>query len=234
MFVFSAFIMGIVGNFHCLGMCGPIALALPLNRTNRATKFLSVLLYNLGRILVYTIFGVLVGLFGEGLQLGGMQQYLSILLGVTFILMVLFPIISKKVHWFNAPLFSRIGRLKLAFQNQMKKGSYKSLFVLGLLNGLLPCGLVYMALAGALTADTWYQGALFMALFGAGTLPIMFSLPFFAHLIQGSLKAKLKAIFPVVAILFGALLILRGANLGIPYVSPKISAEAGITQVKCH
>ena len=226
--------MGLVGNFHCLGMCGPIALAVPVKRGTSGSKALSILLYNAGRILMYAFFGVLFGLFGKGIFVAGFQQGLSIALGVLIILGVVFPYIGVKFNLLKAPIFAQVGRLKSAFQRHFRNSSYRSIFTIGILNGLLPCGLVFMALAGALATGTWMSGMMYMIIFGVGTLPVMFALPYFGHFIDNNLRQKFSKLVPVVILLFGILLVFRGANLGIPYVSPLIENTANGSSVICH
>ncbi|NND76642.1 MAG: sulfite exporter TauE/SafE family protein [Flavobacteriales bacterium] len=229
----SAIIMGLVGNLHCIGMCGPIALAVPVKGGNKKNRIASALLYNTGRILIYTLFGALFGLFGKGIQLAGIQQKTSIFIGSLIILALLFPILFKRFNVLNSPIFSWVNKLKTAFQDQFKKQTYGSIFTIGLLNGFLPCGLVYMALAGSITAGTIGGGMSFMALFGIGTLPVMVALPYYSSLIKAPIKQKLRKLVPVFVFAFGVLFILRGANLNIPFISPQIQTENAQT-IKCH
>lgn len=226
--------MGLVGNFHCLGMCGPIALAVPLKSDSRTQRLFSVFLYNIGRILVYATFGAIFGLLGESIILAGFQQQLSIILGLLIMLGVLFPVILKKASFLNAPIFSGLGKLKSAFQRQFSKKTYGSIFTIGILNGFLPCGLVYIAIAGAVAAGSIINGIIFMVLFGLGTTPVMMALPYFRHLISNALRLKFQKWVPVFIFIFGALLILRGSNLGIPFLSPEINSDLKQSEMKCH
>lgn len=236
MLIWTALIMGLVGNFHCLGMCGPIALAVPIKKSGITSKLLSVLFYNSGRIFIYTLLGGMFGLFGEGIVLAGFQRYLSLILGALIIAAVLFPYLTKKVSVLNTPVFGLVSKLKTVFQKQFSKRTYRSIFMIGLLNGLLPCGLVYMAVAGAIAVGSWYMGMLYMFVFGLGTLPVMFLLPYFGQFINVKIRAKFVKLIPVTMFLFGLLLVLRGSNLGIPYISPKIemSKTSCCSAIKCH
>lgn len=219
-----AFTIGMVGSFHCVGMCGPLALALPLSSNSFAAKFFGALIYNAGRIVTYTIFGLIFGLIGQTAALFNFQQWLSIGTGV---LILLFIIIPKKYKMqttasnYTATFFTRI-RTQLGRLFTQKNNS--SLFVIGLLNGLLPCGLVYMAVAGAIAAGDVGKSALFMAAFGLGTLPIMWSIAFFGNYTGISFRQKIRRAYPYMMSLMACLLILRGMGLGIPYVSPKMNA----------
>jgi len=229
--VFSGFIIGLLGSLHCVGMCGPIALALPIVGNSKAALIVSRLLYNFGRILTYTFFGFIFGLIGDRIQLFGLQQIVSILLGSLIILRLIIP---QKYSFTKLHFFQRtVGKLKQEFSKMFGKNSMKSLFVIGLLNGFLPCGFVYVGIAGAIATGDALKGAAFMSLFGLGTLPIMFAASLFSSVL--SLKARLnfrKAI-PVFSFIIGILFILRGLNLGIPYVSPKMTSHQTTTEIDC-
>jgi sulfite exporter TauE/SafE len=227
--VFSGFVIGLLGSLHCIGMCGPIALALPIVGNSKVSLIISRLLYNFGRILTYTFFGFIFGLIGNRIKLFGLQQTVSIILGTLIILRLLIP---KKISFFQIQFIQMsLTKLKQEFSRMFGKNSMKSLFVIGLLNGFLPCGFVYVGIAGAIATGGAFEGSAFMALFGLGTLPVMFAASLFSSAL--SLKARLnfrKAI-PVFSFLIGILFILRGLNLGIPYISPKMASFQSATEV---
>lgn len=229
--IFSGFIIGLLGSLHCVGMCGPIALALPIVGNSKAALILSRLLYNFGRILTYTFFGFIFGLIGDRIQLFGLQQIVSIILGSLILLRLIIP---QKYSFTKLHFFQRtVGKLKQEFSKMFGKNSMKSLFVIGLLNGFLPCGFVYVGIAGAIATGDAFNGAAFMSLFGLGTLPIMFAASLFSSVL--SLKARLnfrKAI-PIFSFIIGILFILRGLNLGIPYVSPKMTSHQTAPEIDC-
>lgn len=226
----TSFLMGFIGSFHCVGMCGPIALALPLNRENNITKIAGILHYNFGRIITYIALGILLGLFGQGLKLAGILQYTSILMGVIIILSVILPSILRKINFTSIYYLKFNNWIKNKLSKYLKRKSNISLLILGLLNGLLPCGMVWLAMAGAVAYGEIFSGGMFMLFFGLGTLPIMFSLPYFSNYISLKLKNKLSKVIPFMMIAFGLLFILRGMNLDIPYISPPISKDG--TEVK--
>jgi sulfite exporter TauE/SafE len=222
--ILAAFTMGILGSFHCVGMCGPLALSLPLNNNSHWSKFSGALLYNSGRIVTYAALGMLVGLLGKTVALFGFQQWLSVILGV---LIIVFVILPKRVStlqnrnaglWFFEKVRSRLGTLFL-------QKNHASLFFIGLLNGLLPCGLVYMAVAGAVAAGDVVNSVLFMTFFGMGTLPVMWSVAFFGNYVSLGIRQKIRRAYPYMMMLMACLLILRGMGLGIPYVSPELRVE---------
>lgn len=228
----TALSIGLVGSLHCLGMCGPIAFALPLDRSNNFSSFSGSLVYNIGRLLTYFALGVIFGLLGYGFFLAGFQRWISIAVGAIMILSVVLPYFSKNPY-FRLPSFNLwIGRVKGELGKQLGKKSTANLFAIGLLNGLLPCGLVYMGLAGATAMATATSGGLFMLVFGLGTLPLMLAVAFFGNQIKTKLMTKARRLIPAFIILIGSLFILRGMNLGVPYLSPKMDNQTEV--VNCH
>lgn len=230
--IVAAFMLGILGSFHCVGMCGPIALALPVNQLSKWGRIAGILLYHAGRALMYGAIGAIFGILGMGFVLAGYQQALSITLGVLILLGLVIPS-NKLPDVISKPMTRFTSRLKAAFGSQFSKRSYTALFITGMLNGLLPCGLVYMALAGATASGDIFKGALFMVVFGLGTLPAMFSVSLFSS-ISGKFRFTIRRYAPAVAGLMACLLILRGLGLGIPYISPKMSATSNQEHSCCH
>lgn len=222
-----AFIIGALGSFHCIGMCGPIAMAVPLGRSGSWQGIFRGLAYNLGRMTTYATLGLLVGLAGQRLALGGYQQVLSITIGVLILLGVLMPrSITKRIDpTSNVAVW--LMRAKSIFSKALKSKSLAAPMGLGLLNGLLPCGLVYVGLAGALAVGNAVDSALFMAAFGLGTLPMMLAVHMAGDLISLNLRARIRGLLPYAFAVMGVLFILRGMGLGIPYVSPELGASLG-------
>jgi len=218
--LYSAFLLGLIGSFHCIGMCGPIAFVLPVDRTNAWRKFYQTLLYHSGRLLTYSLIGLLFGLFGRGLFLSGFQQRLTILVGVIMILSVLVPTAWLNKFNLTQPLYQLIGKVKKNLGLLLKKKSSGAIFLIGFFNGFLPCGLVYGALLGAVSMATAPLGALYMFLFGLGTLPMMTLAIYLGNFLTLAIRQKIQKAIPVFVIIMGLLFILRGLALGIPYVSP--------------
>jgi hypothetical protein len=230
--------IGLVGSFHCVGMCGPIAVALPLKSHSAGAKIAGGLLYNIGRTLTYAVLGLLFGLLGAGIHLAGFQQWTSILLGVSMILTVLFPYFFKQRISLGALFTGYAGRLISRLRKLFSDHSHQSLFTIGLLNGLLPCGLVYVAIAGAINTNHVLSGALFMILFGLGTIPMMLMISLTGNMISSSLRTAMRRVVPYFVVLLGILFILRGLSLGIPYISPKAEKLAPVERTMeescCH
>ena len=218
--IWTALILGLVGSLHCAGMCGPLALALPQSGRNAAGYLAGRIAYNLGRIVTYCAMGLVFGLIGKTLLLAGIQRWLSVGLGVV-LLVGLFA--SRKLSLWR-PVTALVDRVKFAMGFLLKRRSTDALLVLGLLNGLLPCGLVYVACAGAAATGDLFSGALYMLAFGVGTIPMMLAISLSGKLVPFPLRLKLLKAVPVTVFLLAALLILRGMSLGIPYVSPNLSA----------
>ncbi|WP_372752666.1 sulfite exporter TauE/SafE family protein [Labilibaculum sp.] len=220
MIYLSALTLGLLGSFHCVGMCGPIALAIPLKTNSWLTRITGGLIYNIGRALTYAAMGAVFGLLGRGLVMSGFQQWVSVIMGAVMILSVITPSIYK--NRFNAEkgVFSFVGKVKLSLGKLFTQRSYGSLFFIGLLNGLLPCGLVYMAIAAAIATGSASGGSLFMFLFGLGTLPMMLAISLIGNIITLELRKKVTKLIPYAIVFIGVLFVLRGLSLGIPFLSP--------------
>lgn len=213
---FAAFLTGLVGSLHCVGMCGPIALALPYQGQNKWTASANVLIYNLGRIFTYGLIGTVIGLIGKGLFLAGIQAYFSIGLGVLLLLVALFSVnVEHKI--LMIPAFWRLNQwVKINLANLLKQNNPQTLFLIGTLNGLLPCGLVYMAVVGAVAMGTIGEGALYMALFGFGTLPLMLLTAIGGQFISLRWRNRIKRLLPAFLVAFAILFIMRGLNFAAP------------------
>ena len=226
----AAITIGLISSFHCLGMCGPIAFALPLNRTSVSSQLIGAASYNIGRLTTYAVLGLLFGLIGKSLVMAGAQRVLSITAGVFMILSVVLPKISSAVNM-DAFTFRYIGRLKSVFGQLFKKSSLESLFFIGILNGLLPCAMVYIALAGAISEGDMTGGMSFMLFFGLGTIPMMYTATVFGSFVTVKVRNKLQKAIPYMVIIIGVLFVLRGMNLGIHYLSPHIErVDPAVTQ----
>ena len=217
----TAFILGLVGSLHCAGMCGPLALALPPAGNTAPGYVVGRVAYNLGRIATYCLMGVVFGLAGRTFVLAGVQRWVSIGLGVA-LLLGLFA--SRRLALWRPVTFA-VNQLKSRMAGLLRRRTFAGLALLGLLNGLLPCGLVYVACAGAAATGGILAGVLYMAAFGAGTTPMMLAISLSGKLVPTSLRLLLVRAIPACIFLLATLLILRGMSLGIPYVSPVLSGS---------
>ena len=216
----SALTLGLLGSFHCVGMCGPIALAIPLKTDSWLARIFGGVLYNLGRAITYAIMGAVFGLLGRGLVMSGFQQWISVIMGAIMILSVITPSIYKNRFNADKGVFSFVGKVKMSLGKLFAKRSYGALLMIGLLNGLLPCGLVYFAIAGAIATGSSISGSLFMFIFGLGTLPMLLAISLIGNMITLELRKKITKLIPYAIVFIGVLFILRGLSLGIPYLSP--------------
>ncbi|SDS01221.1 sulfite exporter TauE/SafE family protein [Christiangramia echinicola] len=230
----SALIFGLLGSFHCIGMCGPIAFLLPLDRNNNFKKILQIFLYHMGRLFSYGVIGLAFGIVGKSLSLFGLQQQLSIIIGIIMLLLVLIP--KKKLGRFNPENagFKIVMDLKNYLGKELKKKSPDTFFTVGFLNGFLPCGLVYMAVLGAIAGGSAVQGSLYMVVFGAGTIPLMTSAIWISNIISVKSRKYIRRLIPVFIGIIAVLFILRGIGLGIPYVSPKLQTPEISSELDCH
>ncbi len=233
MFLWTAFIVGLVGSAHCAGMCGPIALALPVQSDNWFTRLSGGLIYNAGRVFTYVLLGAVFGFLGKGIQMAGFQLWASVVIGILMIVTVVVPIMFKQLPSLTNVFEGYSSRLLKGFRNMFRKGKTSSLFGIGLLNGILPCGLVYVAVAGAINTGDVPSAMLYMALFGAGTIPVMLAVSMAGTMISLKLRIFVNKLSPYIIILLGVLFILRGLSLGIPYVSPKAEALTPVVE-KAH
>lgn len=218
MIFLTAIFTGFLGSFHCAGMCGPIALAVPLVEPGKFGKFKSRMYYHVGRTITYSIIGALLGAFGTGLKLAGLQQSVSIVAGIIMIVIALYQVLHLGVIPFTNLRW--IGKSTLI--QLFNKRSYTANFGIGLLNGLLPCGFVYIAAIGAVATQSVLGGALFMFLFGIGTWPVMFTVSMISEWLNDGFRVRLSRLTPLFAFIIGILFVVRGLNLGIPYVSPML------------
>ncbi len=218
--LYTAFIFGLISSFHCIGMCGPIAMMLPVDHQNPVRKAFQISTYHLGRLSAYAIIGLIFGALGKGFFLAGMQQYLSIAIGILMIVFIVVPERKLAQYNFSKPIYNIISKVKSALGKQFKNKSYQSLFTIGLLNGFLPCGMVYVALFGAIAMQSVGNGMAYMILFGMGTLPLMSLVMYINSFITPNFRNKIQTVIPYVAVFIGCLFILRGLGLGIPLISP--------------
>lgn len=220
-----AFLMGFLGSVHCAVMCGPIVLGLPLNKRGGWYNVLQVLLYQFGRISIYTLLGLLVGLVGDTFSVFAKQETLSLVIGI---LLVLFTAAQWSGRYVSA--FQKLQNKMIVPISKLMGKVFKFPFwgfFAGMLNGLIPCGMVYLALATALNSANLQSGATFMLLFGLGTAPLMLFISLGSVYLKKYFRFNSQKLIPWFALFIGALFILRSANLDIPFLSPHTHANYG-------
>ena len=214
--IWAGFIFGLVGSSHCVGMCGPIAMLIPVSGSHRVQLSVEILQYHLGRISMYAFLGLIIGLLNKGIWLVGIQNKLSI--GVGILLFV-----AAFIHFFNYSFPIRI-KIYQDLLNWIKKqmnllltGKQPfRLVLLGGLNGLLPCGLVYIALTGSFATTSLEDGALYMAAFGIGTLPLLSLISFSSQFLKSKGKIWVKKLTPIILLLMSVYFIYRGMKIELP------------------
>ncbi|MBK9139293.1 MAG: sulfite exporter TauE/SafE family protein [Verrucomicrobia bacterium] len=221
--LWTAFLLGLAGSLHCAGMCGPLALALPVTGAGWSSFGSGRVIYNLGRVVTYALLGVLFGMVGKTLAMVGVQRWISLTLGAILLASLL---VSRRLA-LAAPVVRMVAALRQAMGGFLQRRSLTALAVLGLLTGLLPCGLVYVAAMGAAATGGPLTGAGYMAVFGLGTVPLMLAISLSGRLLRPSWRLKLRFVMPVSVFLVGSLLVLRGLALGIPYLSPNLADQEG-------
>ena len=224
--IWSGFLIGLLGSVHCVGMCGPLALAVP---TKKGFRITSAILFNGGRIITYGFLGAVFGLIGLGFQLIGFQTVLSIATGLFIISLVVFPALQQKFHWVGGDF------VRKRISGLMKRKSLPSIFSLGVLNGFLPCGLIYVAVAGAIETGYVESAAAYMMFFGLGTSVVLFLTMMSKELFAKIKSHKPKRLVPYLTVLLGLLFIIRGVLYMVP---PEIQGNETVqilqTITMCH
>ncbi len=214
--LFSSLLLGLASSLHCLGMCGPLIMAVPFPAKHNGWTY--KLFYFLGKALAYGSLGAIIGALGLKAIWGEAQRYVSIVSGVLIVLLILLPLLrSTRLKFPFQKAFSQV------FERIQKRPCWFYFIQLGFLNGLLPCGMVYIALTAALASGGPLQGFIAMLLFGAGTSVVLWVVALLKSKLSWQLRQKLKPVSIAFSVLVGVLLIMRGLNLGIPYVSPKMN-----------
>lgn len=224
--------IGFLGSLHCLGMCGPLALSFTGSQKSAWSRWQSIGFYNFGRSITYGFMGLILGLVGNQFALAGYQRGLSIAAGC-LVLFFLFYTYVYKGRWSLKPLWTQQVQAGLSRLLSKPRNAWYHLQV-GLLNGWLPCGLVYLALASALATGSILKSATLMFFFGLGTIPLMAGLMYAGKFMSAALRTRLLAVVPYFILLAALILVLRGLNLGIPLLSPAVHLGPDNAALDCH
>lgn len=228
----AGLLLGAMSSFHCIGMCGPLALSLPVQHLPKPMQWMGMLMYNIGRVITYGLLGLLVGLLGRRIYVSGWQQWFSIGVGTILLLLTIMHIYFKAGQRSIVALrFQQvISSLMMRIMNIRGMTGY---LLLGMANGLLPCGMVYVAVLSSITVGTITGSVFFMIAFGLGTLPLMIAFSIMGMRLSLLIRQRIKRIVPYLVGSMALLLILRGMNLGIPFISPFIP-DVGVQAINCH
>lgn len=231
--IIAGFTLGAAGSFHCIGMCGPLSLALPVHHYSKVSKLFALFMYQLGRITTYAAIGFVFGLAGRRIYINGYQQWFSISLGIIVLILALLYFFRQ--YTLQIKLLNRFySIIQKIISKLLKKANKPSgFYLMGMANGLLPCGMVYVAVAATLSFTQIADSVVFMAMFGAGTLPAMMLVGYAGQLIKPELRISIQKLVPLFVTAVGIILILRGLNLGIPYISPELPQSPGAA-IECH
>jgi sulfite exporter TauE/SafE len=227
--LWTAFVLGLTGSLHCAGMCGPIALILPFNELHGVRKLMGIVLYHLGRLMAYAALAVAMRSFA-GLFHPDWQRYVSIGIGVAFLVLGIVSLISRGRWATKMPWQQLVMR---GLSATLQRSGLPALLAAGFLNGLLPCGMVYLAVSNAVTAPGPIGSAAAMMAFGAGTLPMLLAFSWAQGHLSIVRRRNVQKLVPVVMIAFGLLFSIRGMNLGIPYLSPKLEQQGHTVKAHC-
>lgn len=232
--LYTAIIFGLISSLHCIGMCGPIAMMLPVDHKNPSKKALQILIYHLGRLTSYGILGLAFGILGRGFYMAGIQQQLSIAVGIGMIVIAVVPEKILAQYNFSKPVYRLITKIKSSLGTQFKRKTPDAFFTIGLFNGLLPCGLVYAALFGAIAMQNVGLSITYMVLYGLGTIPMMSAIVYISSLLSMPFRNKLQKAVPIVTVVIGVLFVLRGMGLDIAYISPSNMNLFVQANANCH
>lgn len=223
------FIFGLGSSLHCIGMCGPLNFILPMNRQDKWKMSIDLAIYHLGRITTYAIIGMLIGLVGNLLAFKQLQSYIAFIFGFLLLIYGLNYFIKVKIPAY----FSQGNSGLLKIYNKLLKSNAKSnILLLGILNGLLPCGMVYAAMAVSFLNQDIYYGGLMMLAFGLGTIPA------FVLLLLGSKNKSLRTLAakyhlqPSLMIIAGLLVCLKSTATIMP---PQTALwQSVLNPIMCH
>lgn len=217
---YFALVMGLTGSLHCAAMCGPIILSSPFAKENKWSLTYKFILYHLGRVFVYVWLGLLVFSIGSTFSVFADQKVLSLALGLVLIIFSVAYFTGAKMAWFSK--FQN--KMVIAVSSFFGTFVQSSLFPLlaGMMNGLIPCGMIYVALGIVSNAGTAGDAASFMLYFGIGTIPLLLVMSFGGSFLKRRFKFRTQRFVPIVALLMGVLFISRSLQLDIPFLSPPI------------
>lgn len=205
----TALVIGFLGSLHCAGMCSPLAIAV----TNLSKPaFINRFTYNSGRILSYGVQGIIAASVGSLFEFTGLQTVLSISLGILLIVAGFAGITSFHIPILSSAIQKLTVFIKIRLGDFIKKKTKISLIITGMLNGLLPCGLTYMALTYCLTIINPLEGLLYMLVFGLGTLPVMLGLTTIMQTLMLKFNFSFRKLTTVTMVVLGVMLITRSMH----------------------
>lgn len=234
MLYLGGFLLGFLGSLHCIGMCGPIALALPWKSASLAHFVRKQIFYFLFKALSYTLLGFLSGLIGDTFRFFGFQQAVSVVLGSIMLVVGIASLLHLTFVKKISILDNALAGLRSLFSKLIKTDRPSSFMAIGFLNGFLPCGFVYIGLASAVVTNSALNASFFMFFFGLGTIPALLTASLLPRFLKTKQRFSTRKLIPVFSIVFAILFILRGLNLGIPFVSPRMQGHTPAMEKAAH
>lgn len=229
-FILTGFVSGLIGSLHCVGMCGPISFAIPKPKNSPTKQLFSILSYHSGRVLTYVLLGLVFGSIGHLINLFVVQQYISIITGALILIVVLFKIINIKTPISNKLYLQFNSKIQSALKKMFNSAHPARTFGIGMVNGLLPCTMSFLAIIGSMGMGSVSSSIFFMIAFGIGTMPLLLIFNLFTEQFKKFKKGSYQQIMIGLGLFIGIVFIFRGMDLGIDYLSPKMNYENGIIQ----
>ena len=204
------FIIGITTSFHCISMCGGIALSQVISEKDNMKRNL---LYNTGRVISYTLLGGIVGFLGKGITLGNrLYGVIPILLGILMVMMGLSH--AGMLSLGQWKITQKFNRHLMKFKNKLS--SNQGPFMLGILNGFMPCGPLQLMQIYALSTGSFLEGAAAMFAFSLGTVPLMLGMGVLVHKLSIKARVMVYKMGGYLILLLGMSMIMNGTStLGI-------------------
>lgn len=222
--IYASFIIGLLGSWHCIGMCGPIALMIPGSKGKN--RLLSISLYHGGKLLTYMLIGSFFGLVPALTNSFFVQAIITIFVGIVMLLIAGMPLILNSIEKFGFTKFQKFFKLKTKLAKLIKTDKIEFSFYIGVLNGFIPCGLVYFAALGAISQPTFVSSILFMLFFGLGTIPLMFLFLLLPGILKPSTRNYLNKFRQVGFAAVAVIMLWKGFSNIHTSIQPPLEGEA--------
>ena len=208
--LWSAFILGLLGSWHCVGMCGPIAMMVPGSKGKN--RVVAAGLYHFGKIMSYALIGSLFGLFTAFITSLKVQSWITISAGIFIGILAFAPTLLNYVERKGFKIFNGLINFKNKISKALNKNKAEYGFYIGFFNGFMPCGLVYIAAIGAMVQPSVIESVGYMVLFGLGTIPFLSLAIFTSGFIKERLRLHSSKVRTVAFIAISIFMIWKGYN----------------------
>lgn len=208
--------MGLGSALHCAAMCGPVMVATSAWFNKNKSLKRGLFLQLSGKTVTYVVIGVVFGFIGKLISFTVFQERLMLVAGLVLVFLSL-------QGWFNIIAYSKLSKGITQWIGTKIGALMNYSFIIGLLHGLIPCGLVYAAGIASLASHSVWHGGLFMLGFGLGSLPVLIAIAMGAKKLVALFKGR-KWLQHIPSLCLGILFFVKGLGLDIPYISPKVVA----------